>query len=63
MIEITSAKHPEMDAHLRFYRNVTGLAVYAAPIAGSEPPSVSIVAAGNVGGQQIIIDIRDPNDR
>ena len=52
-----------MDAHLRFYRNVTGLAVYAAPIAGSEPPSVSIVAAGNVGGQQIIIDIRDPNDR
>ena len=48
--EITSAKHSEMDAHLRFYRNVTGLGIYAMPLLGSNPPMATIVAAGNVAG-------------
>ena len=59
--EITSAKHPEMDAHLRFYRNVTGLGIYAMPILGSNPPEATIVAAGNVAGQQLIITLPEPN--
>ena len=59
--EITSAKHPEMDAHLRFYRNVTGLGIYAMPLLGSNPPMATIVAAGNVAGQQLIITLPEPN--